>query len=63
MARMIPSEPDADTPDSERYVFGRLRDRLPDDWSVLHARRFFLPARDGRRAVESLEVSPRPPHL
>jgi hypothetical protein len=49
---MIPTEPDADTPDSERYVFDRLRERLPDAWTVLHARRFFLPAREGRRAEE-----------
>ncbi len=49
---MIPSEPDADTPGSERYVFGRLRERLPDAWTVLHARRFFVPAREGRRAEE-----------
>jgi hypothetical protein len=52
MARMIPSEPDRDTPASERYVFGRLREQLPDSWTVLHARRFFLPAREGRAAVE-----------
>jgi hypothetical protein len=49
---MIPSEPEPDTPDSERYVFGRLRERLPDEWTVLHGRRFFLPARDGRPAEE-----------
>ena len=49
---MIPTEPDADTPDSERYVFGRLRERLPDHWTVLHARRFFLPAHDGHPAAE-----------
>ncbi len=49
---MIPTEPDADTPASERYVFGRLRERLPDAWTVLHARRFFLPAREGRRAQQ-----------
>ena len=49
---MIPTEPDPDTPASERYVFDRLRDRLPDDWTVLHARRIFVPARGGRPAHE-----------
>jgi hypothetical protein len=52
MARMIPTEPDVDAPKAERYVFGRLRERLPQAWTVLHARRFFLPAREGRRAEE-----------
>ena len=52
MARMIPAEPDADTPKSERYVFGRLHERLPDEWTVLHARRFFIPARRRTRAQE-----------
>lgn len=49
---MIPVEPDADTPASQRYVFGRLREQLPDAWTVLHARRFSLPARDGGEAEE-----------
>ncbi len=52
MARMIPTEPDPDTPASERYVFGRLRDRLPDAWTVLHARRICLPAQEGRPGHE-----------
>jgi hypothetical protein len=34
MARMIPPEPDPDTPDSERYVFDRLRDKLPAGWTL-----------------------------
>ena len=49
---MIPTEPDPDTPASERYVFGRLRDRLPDAWTVLHARRICLPAQEGRPGHE-----------
>ncbi len=44
MARMIPPTPDRDTPASERYVFGRLRDGLPGPYTVLHACRFVPPA-------------------
>jgi len=55
MARMIPKTPDTDSPGSERYVFGRLRDGLPDAITVLHARRFVLPATN-RRAEQEGEL-------
>lgn len=55
MARMVPSQPDADTPRSERSVFEKFRDGLPDDWLVLHSRRFALPG--GREsAIEQGEI-------
>ena len=43
MPRMVPTLPDSDTPASERGVFDALRDGLPNDWLVLHSRRFVLP--------------------
>lgn len=43
MARMIPSQPKSDAPDSERRVFSRFAEKLPDAWVVFHARRFLLP--------------------
>ena len=47
MARMVPSQPDSDTPGSERRVFDCLADALPRDWVVFHARRFTLPGLRG----------------
>lgn len=52
MARMVPAQPDADAPRSERQVFDRLRDGLPAEWIVLHSRRFVLPGADGAPAEE-----------
>jgi hypothetical protein len=52
MARMIPSQPDADTPGSERRVFDCLSVALPDRWTVFHARRFTLPSRHGEPTRE-----------
>jgi hypothetical protein len=49
---MIPSQPDADTPASERTVFDAFRAGLPDDWLVLHARRFVLPGEKGAPSEE-----------
>jgi len=51
MARMIPSEPRTKAPGSERYVFQQLQRELPDDWVVMHARRFMVPesGRERRR--------------
>ena len=38
MARMYPSRPSPGTnSDAEKYIFGRLRDELPDSWIVLHS--------------------------
>src|SRR2546425_11664439 len=49
MARIHPAQPDPAAPYSERRVFERLRDDLPPEWLVLHARRVVLPAvRDGK---------------
>lgn len=44
MAQRFPTEADPDCPDSERYVFRKLGDALPDDWLVFHARRITLRA-------------------
>ena len=44
---MLPSRPDADTPDSERKVFAAFERHLPRDWTVFHSRRIVLP-RHGR---------------
>ncbi len=49
---MLSSCPDADTPMSEQQVFEAFRERLPDDWMVLHSRRFLLPGANGRRPQE-----------
>ena len=38
MARVYPTIGDRDTPDSERKVLARLRERLPDSWVVFHGR-------------------------
>ena len=32
MAKVVPSFPDPDSPDSEKLVFDLLRSQLPDDW-------------------------------
>lgn len=38
MARMLPPEPGAGTSsEAERKLFGRLREELPDSWTVLHS--------------------------
>jgi hypothetical protein len=50
---MHPSEVSADSPESERYVFAKLRDGLPDSVCVVHARRVVIPARDRGRAEEA----------
>jgi hypothetical protein len=55
MARMIPSQPDADAPRSERGVFEKFHDGLPDDWLVLHSRRFVLAGGRGS-AIEDGEI-------
>jgi ATP:corrinoid adenosyltransferase len=49
---MLPSRPDADTPDSERKVFAAFERHLPRDWTVFHSRRMVLP-RQGGGSVES----------
>ncbi len=52
MARVFPVDLHEDTPRSERKVFERFRDRLPRSWTVLHSRRFLLPAAPRQRPVE-----------
>jgi hypothetical protein len=52
MARMVPSQPDADAPGSEKRVFDCFRDGLPPEWVVLHSRRFVLPGGRGAPAEE-----------
>jgi len=63
MARMIPVDPDSDTPRSEREVFAVLEEGLPEDWIVIHSRRFFLPASANRKReegeVDFLVLDPR----
>lgn len=49
---MLPSRPDADTPDSERKVFTALERHLPRDWIVFHSRRIVLPRHDGTPGAE-----------
>lgn len=44
---MIPDFIPTDAPDSERYVYSRLRATLPENWVVIHGRRFVLPGRNG----------------
>ena len=44
MPRMIPSHPDADTPESERKVFAAFQRQLPSSWTVFHARRLVIPS-------------------
>jgi len=56
MATIHPSTPDAGTPHSERVVFESLRDGLPDDWVVVHGRRFVLPRRGGHGRPDEGEV-------
>lgn len=43
MARMIPESLSPETPASERFVYKRLEAGLPESWTVIHGRRFFLP--------------------
>jgi hypothetical protein len=52
MAQMVPSQPDTDTPGSERRVFDCLADALPHQWLVFHARRFTLPGHRGHTPRE-----------
>ncbi len=52
MATIYPAQPDPAAPLSERRVFERLRDRLPSDWTVLHARRIALASSPGQGAFE-----------
>jgi Nuclease-related domain len=40
---MLPSQPDADTPQSEQKVFAAFARHLPADWTVFHSRRIVLP--------------------
>ena len=55
MPRMLPSRPDADTPDSERKVFTAFERHLPRDWTVFHSRRFVLPRQGGGSAESELD--------
>jgi hypothetical protein len=52
IARIHPAHPDSATPTSERRVFESLRDGLPPEWLVLHARRVVLPALRSHQAFE-----------
>ena len=53
MATMYPGTMDRGAPRSERDVYECLRDGLPEDWSVIHGKRFNLrPDRVGSRAIE-----------
>lgn len=52
MPTMLPSHPVDDCPLSERKVFDALAASLPNDWTVIHARRFVLPAIGAHRAQE-----------
>lgn len=52
MARTHPVEPDPSASPAERYVFGKLRDGLPEGWLVVHSTPFFRPGRDGRPGQE-----------
>ena len=47
---MIPDELAPEIPPSERYVYRRLKDELPESWVVIHGRRFLLPSE--KRAFE-----------
>ncbi len=49
---MIPAVPDSDCPRSERTVFDVLASGLPEDWTVIHSRRFTLPASGSSRSIE-----------
>jgi hypothetical protein len=40
---MIPESLSPETPASERFVYKRLEAGLPETWTVVHGRRFFLP--------------------
>jgi hypothetical protein len=52
LATIHPSQPDPTAPTSERRVFERLKEGLPDSWTVLHARRVILPALRGQPGFE-----------
>ena len=52
MARMLPSKPDPDSPNSEKRVFKILERDLPGDWVCIHSRRFVIPATHAREARE-----------
>jgi hypothetical protein len=52
---MVPSQPDADAAVSEKRVFDCLRDGLPQEWLVLHSRRFVLPGGRGS-AIQEGEI-------
>ena len=61
MARMIPDRPAPETPASERRVYRRFREELPEDWSVIHSQRFLLPRRGRAREgeVDFLVLNPQ----
>ena len=44
---MIPSLVAPETPGSERKVYERLQNSLPDSWTVIHSQRFLLPSNRG----------------
>ena len=52
MATMYPTRPGESTPRSEQHVFDCLRDWLPGDWVVFHARRFVILGNSRRRSDE-----------
>jgi len=53
MATMYPGTLDRGVTRSERDVYECLRDGLPEDWNVIHGKRFNLrPEREGGRAIE-----------
>lgn len=52
MARMLPTQPDADAPESERRVFAALQRQLPESWTVFHARRLIVPSAGRGPATE-----------
>lgn len=52
MAKMIPSTVDPESTESEKVVYERLRSQLPDSWTVIHGKRFVLPAKGPHRIKE-----------
>ncbi len=52
MARMIPSSIAPDAPKSEKAVFKALQNGLPKSWTVIHSKRFTLPAENGHSLIE-----------
>ena len=52
---MLPTQPDADAPDSERRVFAGLQGQLPELWTVFHSQHLYVGASRARHVLAVIQ--------